>query len=44
MTIYTCTKCGRTLPVVGGAPQRDGCSAPIIANIRAHATGAGGIK
>lgn len=42
MTRYTCTKCGAVLPVVNGQPQRTcSCNAPIIADIKAHATGAG---
>lgn len=41
MTTYTCAKCGKLLPVVNGTPVRDGCQSPIIANIKAHATGAG---
>lgn len=42
MTTYTCAKCGKVLPVVNGAPQRAcKCDAPIIADIKAHATGAG---
>ena len=44
MTTYTCTKCGKVLPVVNGAPLRDACAAPIIANLKAHATGEGGLK
>lgn len=45
MTTYTCAQCGKPLPLVNGSPQRTcGCNAPIIANMKAHATGAGGVK
>lgn len=44
MTTYTCAKCGKLLPIVNGAPQRDACNAAITANLRAHATGSGGVK
>lgn len=42
MTTYTCAQCGKSLPIANGAPQRAcSCNAPIIAHLKAHATGAG---
>lgn len=45
MTTYTCAACKAVLPLVGGQPQRVcACQAPIVANLRAVASGAGGVK
>lgn len=45
MTVYTCSACKVALPVVGGQPQRAcACNAPIVAHLKAVASGAGSVK
>ena len=45
MTTYTCQKCGTAATVENGVVVRGcACAAPVIANIKAHATGQGGVK
>lgn len=40
MTTYECKDCGKPVQIKNATPVRVcGCSAPIIANIKAHATG-----
>lgn len=40
MTTYECKDCGKPAQVKNGALVRDcQCSAPVIANLKAHATG-----
>ncbi len=42
---YTCAKCNAPAKVVNGTITRTcGCNAAIIAHMKAHATGEGGVK
>lgn len=45
MTTFTCKACGKAVKVEDGKPVRDcKCDAPVIAHLKAHATGEGGVK
>jgi hypothetical protein len=45
MTTYTCQQCNKPARVEGGAVVRScTCTAPVIANLTATATGTGNMK
>ena len=43
--MFTCKECGKPAAVVDGKPVRScKCEGAILAHLRAHAGGAGGVK
>lgn len=43
MTTYTCKACGTPAPLINGVVvPACKCAAPIVAHLKAHATGTGG--
>lgn len=45
MTLYTCQSCKAPAAVLNGVVQRScACTAPVVAHLKAVATGQGGVK